>query len=115
MPRTTMRTNWMLVRSRYDFEASAAKAGLRIVATRASCVFSNDPMGLDGPDAGVRRQFNAVRTGMNQILSLQMNEETRQFFVKFLSDVESATLNFCRERMAEVDMPSQKLVVLAAG
>jgi 2-polyprenyl-3-methyl-5-hydroxy-6-metoxy-1,4-benzoquinol methylase len=115
MPRTTMRTNWMLVRSRYDFEASAAAVGLRIVATRASCVFSNDPMGLDGPDAGVRGQFNAVRTGMNQILSLQMNEETRQFFVKFLSDVESAMLNFARERIAEVDMPSQKLVVLAAA
>ena len=35
--------------------------------------------------------------------------------VKFLSDVESSVLNFCKERMAEVDMPSQKLVVLAAA
>ena len=52
---------------------------------------------------------------MNQVLSLQMNEQTKQFFVKFLSDVESSILNFCRERVAEVDMPSQKLVVLAAA
>lgn len=115
LPRTSMRTNWMLVRSRYDFEASAAAVGLRIVATRASCVYSNDPMGVDGSDNGVRGQFNAVRAGMNQILALQTNEQTKQFFVKFLSDVESSILSFCRERIAEVDMPSQKLVVLAAA
>ena len=40
---------------------------------------------------------------------------SRADFKKFLSEVESATLNFCRERLAEVDMPSQKLVVLAAA
>lgn len=115
MPRQTMRTNWMLVRSRYEFEALAAAAGLRIAAVRASCFFSNDPMGLDGPDAGPRRQFNNVRAGMNQVLSLPMNEQAREFFVKFLSEVESAALNFCRERLADVEMPSQKLVALAAA
>ncbi len=112
MPRLTMRTNWMLVRSRYEFEAAAAAAGLRIVATRASCIYSNDPMGIDGPDHAVRGKFNAVRAGMNQILAMQTNEQTRQFFVKFLSDVESSVLSFCGERIADVDMPSQKLVVL---
>ncbi len=115
MPRTSMRTNWMLVRSRYEFETAAAAVGLRIAAIRASGIFSNDPMGLDGPDGGVRAQFNAVRTGINQICSLQMNEQLRQFFTKFLSDVELAVLNFSKERIAEVDMPSQKLVVLAAA
>jgi 2-polyprenyl-3-methyl-5-hydroxy-6-metoxy-1,4-benzoquinol methylase len=115
MPRQSMRTNWMLVRSRYDFEAAAAAVGLRIVGIRASCVYSNDPMGLDGSNDGVRRQFDIVRANMNQILSMEMNEQTRGFFVKFLSDIESSTLAFCRERIAEVDMPSQKLVVLAAA
>jgi SAM-dependent methyltransferase len=115
LPRTTMRTNWMLVRSRYDFDASAAAVGLRVVATRASCVYSNDPMGIDGSDNGIRGQFNAVRAGMNQILALQMNDQTKQFFVKFLSDIENSVLSFCKERIAEVDMPSQKLVVLAAA
>jgi 2-polyprenyl-3-methyl-5-hydroxy-6-metoxy-1,4-benzoquinol methylase len=115
MPRTTMRTNWMLVRSRYEMEAAAAAVGLKIIETRASCFFSNDPMGLDGPDAGVRHRFNLVRNGMNQILSLQMNDELRQFLVKFLSEVELASMNFCAERIAEVDMPSQKLVVLGAA
>jgi 2-polyprenyl-3-methyl-5-hydroxy-6-metoxy-1,4-benzoquinol methylase len=115
MPRTTMRTNWMLVRSRYEMEAAAASVGLKIVETRASCFFSNDPMGLDGPDHGVRHRFNLVRNGMNQILSLQMNEDLRQFFVTFLSEVELATMNFCAERIAEVDMPSQKLVVFGAA
>jgi SAM-dependent methyltransferase len=115
MPRTTMRTNWMLVRSRYDFEFAAAAVGLRIVTTRAACFLSNDPMGLDGPDTGVRGQFNAVRTGMNQLLSSPMNDQTRQYFVKFFSDVENAMISFCRERLADVDMPSQKLVVLAAA
>jgi len=115
LPRTTMRTNWMLVRSRYEFEAAAAAAGLRIVAIRASGVFNNDPMGLDGPDTAIRGQFNAVRNGMTQILALQMNEKTRQFFLEFLTGVETSVLNFCRERIAEMDMPSQKLVVLAAA
>jgi SAM-dependent methyltransferase len=114
MPRTTMRTNWMMVRSRYEMESAAAAVGLRIVEVRASCIYSNDPMGLDGPDTGVRQHFNAVRSGMNSILAMQMNDQMRQFFVKFLSDVELSVLNFCKERIAEVDMPSQKLVVLAA-
>jgi SAM-dependent methyltransferase len=115
LPRTTMRTNWMLVRSRYDFEAAAAAAGLRIFAIKASGIFNNDPMGLDGPDTSLRSQFNAVRTGMTQILALQMNDQTRQFFLDFLTGVETSVLNFCRERIAEMDMPSQKLVVLAAA
>jgi SAM-dependent methyltransferase len=113
MPRTTMRTTWMLVRSRYEMEAAAASVGLRIIVTRASAIFSHDPFGIDGPDTGPRNQFNAVRNGMNQILALQMNQDLRQFFIKFLSEVEQATLTFCTERIAEVDMPSQKLVVLA--
>jgi SAM-dependent methyltransferase len=113
MPRTTMRTNWMLVRSRYEMESAAASVGLKIIAVRAFSIFTNDPLGLDGPDAGLRNQFNTVRTGLNQILALQMNDQLRQFFTKFLTDVELATLNFCSERIAEVDMPSQKLVVLA--
>ncbi|MGD0769865.1 MAG: class I SAM-dependent methyltransferase [Tepidisphaeraceae bacterium] len=115
MPRGSMRTNWMLVRSRYEMESAAAAVGLRIAAIRASCVYGNDPMGIDGPDAGLRQQFNAVRSGMNQILAMQMNEQLRQFFTRFLTDVELSVLNFCKERMAEVDMPSQKLVVLAAA
>jgi SAM-dependent methyltransferase len=112
MPRTTMRTNWMMVRSRYEMESAASAVGLKIVGIRACTVFGNDPMGLDGPDTGLRQQFNGVRTGMNQILGLQMNEQMKAFFVKFLAEVESSVLNFCRERVAEVDMPSQKLVVM---
>jgi SAM-dependent methyltransferase len=115
MPRGSMRTNWMLVRSRYEMESAAAAVGLRIAAIRASCVYGNDPMGIDGPDAGLRQQFNAVRSGMNQILGMQMNDQLRQFFTRFLTDVELSVLNFCKERIAEVDMPSQKLVVLAAA
>jgi SAM-dependent methyltransferase len=115
MPRSTMRTNWMLVRSRYDFESAAAAAGLRIVAIKASSIFSNDPMGLDGKDDGLRQQFNLVRAEVDQILKLQMNDPTKAFFIKFLSDVESSVLNFCTERLADVEMPSQKLVVLAAN
>ena len=115
MPRVTMRTNWMLVRSRYDFEAAAAGAGLRIAAIRASCFFSNDPMGLDGPDSGLRQQFYAVHAAMKQVMTSPMNDEARRFFTKLLSDVESAALSFCRERLADVDMPSQKLVALAAA
>jgi 2-polyprenyl-3-methyl-5-hydroxy-6-metoxy-1,4-benzoquinol methylase len=115
MPRQTTRTNWMLVRSRYEMESAAAAAGMRIVAIKASCVYGNDPMGIDGPDAGLRQQFNAVRGGISQVLGMQMNDQVRQFFVKFLTDVESSILRFCAERIADVDMPSQKLVVFAAA
>lgn len=115
LPRQSMRTNWMLVRSRYEFEAAIAAAGLRIVTLRASCVYSNDPMGIDGPDTGCRGTFNAVRTGMNEIMSLPMNDTARAFFVSFLSNVERSFLQFGRERIADIDMPSQKLVVLAAA
>ena len=114
MPRTTMRTNWMLVRSRYEIEAAAAGTGLRIVAVRASSAYSNDPMGIDGPDTGVRRQFYNVRSGINQILTLEMNDQVRQFVKQFLIEIESSMLNFCRERIADIEMPSQKLVVFAA-
>jgi hypothetical protein len=115
LPRQTMRTTWMLVRSRYDFETAAAAAGLRVVAVKASCFFSNDPMGLEGPDNGVRNQFNAVRAGMNQITGLCTNDQAKAFFTKFLSDVENAMLGFCRERIADQELPSQKLVVLGSS
>jgi SAM-dependent methyltransferase len=115
MPRTTMRTNWMLVRSRYEMESAASSVGLRIAAIRATGAYANDPMGIDGPDTGLRQQFYNVRSGMNQILSLEMNPQMREFFTKFLVEVESSVLNFCKERIADVDMPSQKLVVLAAA
>jgi SAM-dependent methyltransferase len=112
LPRQTMRTSWMLVRSRYDFEAAAAAVGLRIIATKASCFFSNDPLGIDGHDNGTRQQFNSVRNSVRQILSMKTDDQTRNFFTKFLADVETATLAFCADRLADVEMPSQKLVVL---
>jgi hypothetical protein len=88
---------------------------LRIADTRATGVYGNDPMGIDGPDTGLRQNFYNVRSGINQILGMQMNDQTREFFTKFLTEVETSILNFCKERMADVDMPSQKLVVLAAA
>jgi 2-polyprenyl-3-methyl-5-hydroxy-6-metoxy-1,4-benzoquinol methylase len=112
LPRQTMRTDWMLVRSRYDFEAAAAAVGLRIIATRASCFFSNDPMGLEPQAANVRSHFDQVRAGTRQIMSLSVNADAKAFFVKFLSEVENAALSFCREHIADAEMPSQKLVVL---
>jgi SAM-dependent methyltransferase len=112
LPRQTMRTNWMLVRSRYDFESAANSVGLRIVAVKASCFFSNDPLGVDGADSGARSHFNNVRAGVNQILALKTDEATRKFFVNFLTGVETATLAFCADRLADAEMPSQKLVVL---
>ena len=114
LPRTTMRTQWMLVRSRYAFEAACARAGLRILDVRASSFFSNDPMGLDGPDAGVRGHFNAVRAGMQQLLGGATHDRSREYLTAMFAEVERACLEFCRERIAQVDLPAQKLVVLGA-
>jgi SAM-dependent methyltransferase len=113
LPRTTMRTDWMLVRSRYEFEAAAAQAELRIAEVRPSAFFSNDPMGIDGPDPFVRGHFQRVRAGMRQILEARLDDATRQFFTHFLADVERACLAFCHEHVSPTEAPSQKLVVLA--
>ncbi|UCD76465.1 MAG: methyltransferase domain-containing protein [Phycisphaerales bacterium] len=115
LPRTTMRTQWMLVRSRYEFEAVVNLAGLRIVDVRAFSFFANDPMGLDGPDDGVRALFNKVQAGIRSVFESNPNEQTRRFFVGFLTDIERAALAFARERIADQDLPSQKLVVLKRG
>jgi len=113
LPRMTMRTNWMLVRSRYEFEAAAAAAGLRIVDVRPTTFFSNDSMGLDGPDQCVRGHFHKVRNSIQAIQGLAMNEASRAFFTTFLTDLENCLLAYCSERIAAVDFPSQKLVTLA--
>ena len=41
-----------------------------------------------------------------------LDEQTRKFFIDLLTEVEQATLSFARERIAQIDLPSQKLVVL---
>ena len=113
LPRTTMRTEWMLVRSRYDFEAAVRAAGLRIVSIRAFGIFANDPMGIDGPDNHTRGLFMRVRQQAQALINGVADVNGKQFVVNMLTDVENAVLGFCRERIAEIDLPSQKLVVLA--
>lgn len=115
LPRATMRTEWMLVRSRYEFEAAVAEAGLRIIDVRAFGFFANDPMGLDGPDNGTRGLFYQVKTSMNQITSANLNDQDRGFMVNLLAAIEQATLSFCSERVPDIDLPSQKLVALATN
>jgi SAM-dependent methyltransferase len=113
LPRTTMRTEWMLVRDRYTFERSARDAGLRIAAVKAFGVFANDPMGIDGPDTATRGSFMKVRAMINQLGgSLGNDPQSTQFVVNFLTEVERSILSFCQERIPEIDMPSQKLVFL---
>ena len=114
LPRCTMRTEWMMVRSRYELEAAFNAAGLRIAGVRAFSFFSNDPMGLDGPDQAARQHFHKVRGAMKQLLSTKLDEGARQFLTEYMAEIERATLAFCRERIAEIDLPSQKLVVLKA-
>jgi|GEM_PF-1264454 len=115
MPRDNYRTEWMQVRSRYVFEDAIRRAGLRIAATRAFCFFSNDPMGLDGPDSAGRQHFNAVRAYMRRVMEMSASPDAKQFFTQFFVEIERAALAFARERVAEVDLPSQKLVVLTTA
>ncbi len=114
LPRTTMRTEWMLVRSRYEFEQIISQAGLKIIETRAFCFFANDPMGLDGPDTGSRGHFNRVRSMTQQLLTSATDPGTRHYLITMLAEIERACVTFTRERVADVDLPSQKLVVLGA-
>jgi SAM-dependent methyltransferase len=112
LPRASMRTNWMLVRSRYEFEQSVARADLRIVDIRAFSIFSNDPLGVDGPDNGQRALFNKVRGRFMMLASSCKDDASTRALVDLMVDVEQAMLSYCRERIAEMDLPSQKLVVL---
>ncbi len=102
----------MLVRSRYEFEAAAEAAGLRLTAVRAFSFFCNDPMGIDGPDQGPRRHFHQVRAHTGRLLSADLDAAARRLLVEFLSEIERAALAFCRERLADIYLPSQKLVLL---
>lgn len=114
LPRATMRTEWMLVRSRYDFEKAVISAGLRIVEIRAfGFLAQNDPMGVDGPTEGTRLLFNKVRQGVKTLFDSDLDEKGRAFFVELFANIERACLAYCRERIADIDLPSQKLVVLA--
>lgn len=112
LPRWTMRTEWMLVRSRYEFEDRIRGAGLRIVAVRAFGFFANDPMGVDGPDHHVRGYFHRVRNGIQSVLNSQLEPRTRAFFIDLFADIERALLAFCTDHISDAEMPSQKLVVL---
>lgn len=112
LPRCSMRTEWMLVRSRYEFESLVQEAGLAIAAVRPFSIFSNDPMGLDGPDSSVRTHFHRVRSLMQGLLATEVGKSNRDFFTGFFADVERALLAFCEERLSPTDLPSQKLVVL---
>lgn len=113
MPRSSRRTKWTMVRNRYEFAEAAGRAGLRVVDVRATGFFANDPLGLDGPDLGVRGRFNAVRKRMESLWGTCTNDETRLFVLEFFVEVERAAMAYCEERVAPLDFPSQKLVVLA--
>ena len=67
---------------------------------RAFSFFSNDPMGLDGPDAGTRRRFAKVRAGMQNLLSGELDPPTREFLVELFAEIERAALGFASERIA---------------
>lgn len=112
LPRVDMRTPWMLVRSRYNFEKLIARAGLRIAAIRAFTIFNNDPMGLDGPDDGTRLHFNKVRHQLQLLEKGSKDPEFREFVDELQANIDRAILAFCKERLSDIDLPSQKLVAL---
>ncbi len=112
LPRTEMRTPWMLVRSRYTFEKLITQAGFRIAAIRAFTIFNNDPMGIDGPDDGARLLFNTVRQQFSTIEASLTDAQSLAFLTELRANVDRAVLAFCNERLADIDLPSQKLVAL---
>jgi hypothetical protein len=70
-------------------------------------------MGLDGPNTGPRGNFLQVRSMINTLSGGIHDPQGVQFVTNFLAEIEKSILAFCKERIAEIDMPSQKLVFLA--
>jgi 2-polyprenyl-3-methyl-5-hydroxy-6-metoxy-1,4-benzoquinol methylase len=112
LPRMTMRTQWMLVRSRYDFEAACRAAGLGILDVRPLAFFTNDPMGIDGPDTGPRHGFQVIRNRFKQLAKLSDDPTFQAQVTAFAVELDRCLLDYCSERIAPVDFPSQKLIVL---
>lgn len=102
----------MAVRSRYEFAAACENAGLEITDIRASSFFSNDPMGIDGPDEAARNHFNTVKGMTAQLINGLTTDDSRAFVTNLFAEIERAALTYCTERIAPIDMPAQKLVVL---
>ena len=112
LPRASMRTQWLTVRSRYEFTAACDRAGLEIADIRACSFFSNDSMGIDGPDDATRKHFYTVKAMIDQLMGGLTTDQSRAFVTQLFAEIEHASLAFCNERIAQVDMPAQKLVVL---
>jgi SAM-dependent methyltransferase len=112
LPRTAMRTGWMMVHSRDDFRKAVDAVGLEIVDIKGSCFFSNDPMGLNLSETATRESFGRVRNGIQQLLAASMTNETKQMLVTLFADIDKTLLEFCDKRISDEDLPSQKLVVL---
>ena len=53
-----------------------------------------------------------MRAGVNQLLASKLDERSRQFLIGLFGEIELATVGFARERIADLDLPGQKLVVL---
>ncbi len=113
MPRGRMRTEWMLVRSRYEFESIADAVGLRIAEIRPCNFLAASAMGIDGPPAGgLRGRFQKLWGDMQHILKSVNGDEARAYFEQFFEDLDTALIEFARERIAPIDLPGTKLVVL---
>lgn len=115
LPRCEMRTDWMRVRSRYSFERSVKEAGLKIADIRAFAVFNNDPMGIDGFDDGPRGRFHAVRAKFAMLEKSLTDAASRAFVDDLRAEIDRAVLEWARERVSDVEMPSQKLVALTVA
>jgi hypothetical protein len=56
--------------------------------------------------------FGRVKAGFGALQSAKMDDGGKAFIQNLLVDVERACLEFCGERISDIDMPSQKLVAL---
>lgn len=111
LPHRTVRTEWMLVRSRDEFAASVAAAGLKITDIRATGFFSNDPCGITR-DLDIYKSFNRVRVMQRAMLEGKMSAESKRFVEDLFAEIEKAAVAWAKDVVLPADMPSQKLVVL---
>ncbi|MEL6329968.1 MAG: class I SAM-dependent methyltransferase [Planctomycetota bacterium] len=112
LPHGDKRTEWMQIRGRYTYRAALERCGLRLVDIRAGSFFGSDPFGVEGPDGGARTTLFSVQSMRREFRAKLRDPQLREGFGRLMVEMERAALGFCEDKIAPIDLPGQKLIIV---